>query len=822
MAIKDLMEHGMRECICILSLCVALNGFAAAQYDHTGATLTVTVPADAEKEQFDSGYLTLLTGNEVTDFVKEGSGILVMDADISSYTGEIHVNDGFYRFTNADANTKQALGVGALTAASGAITVASGATFEAATDVNCSLGAKRVVASGAGADGRGALLFSGSVNSSSATWGNDITLTDDMLIGSTSEPFYYLNAQPWMGIKMNGHTLSFNHRQDRYVVVQNLKVDAESPGDIVISNAFVFSFQNENILPETPDRRFIVRDRAGFNSHGWRGRYPYTLEWDSTGSIRCNTYSPHSGWAETNRFSWHGPVELKKTLTYSAPTSNGIAHILGPVSGSAGIVLNELSDAKVDRGDTMSLDLWDADNSFAGGVLGRRNNTIRVHANGALPADGGDLVMTNGAFEVVDESGSYSLPKAELAATAGRAVTVNGGTGQWKEVSKHGAGELKYNSLLCAEKLSVHEGTMTLGKSDVNGKYAGLVYGIRECHVASTDDPLGCYNVFSTTECFTNSVELSPHMAYVKDWVGMAYPVMTYRGYIWNRSGETVRWTFASIVNNWSDLFIDRDENGARKKIIHQYNTREVGFATVELTPGPHEFEYRMVCNKSGGANNYGGPAYGSVTNATCAADPTLNWQPRSALMYDPQGRGSTEYADYQSLVDPGDGSLFTWDIPNEDVSAICKHPVTGEESPSVTPAFSEITVAEGALLDAGGIPFMAPATLNGFPKIDNCDELVLAGVWNIGSSDVRAGRRMELSGKLRLTGEFEIVLTNDSERKISSSAPSVIAIAADGIEADLSKVTISAPYACTLGLSEDGKSLLLKRNVVGLAVSIR
>ena len=107
-----------------------------------------------------------------------------------------------------------------------------------------------------------------------------------------------------------------------------------------------------------------------------------------------------------------------------------------------------------------------------------------------------------------------------------------------------------------------------------------------------------------------------------------------YTGYIWNRTGNNVTWTFAENFDDSVFLRIDNItvlDNG-------EWNVLTKG--TITLTPGPHTFDVRFG-QGTGGA---GGTSF-----------PT-----GSSFAVDLQGRDSTDTSYYTVLTDPGDGSLFT------------------------------------------------------------------------------------------------------------------------------------------------------------------
>jgi len=117
-------------------------------------------------------------------------------------------------------------------------------------------------------------------------------------------------------------------------------------------------------------------------------------------------------------------------------------------------------------------------------------------------------------------------------------------------------------------------------------------------------------------------------------WAGNNH-TWIYSGFIWNRASTNETWSFRGRFDDNIRLVID----GAI--LINTGNAAAI-VANVTLTPGPHAIELRF----GDGAGSVGptGEPYG--------------------IAYDPLGRASTLSSDYRQLLDPGDGSLLTIDIP--------------------------------------------------------------------------------------------------------------------------------------------------------------
>ncbi|MCL1920534.1 MAG: autotransporter-associated beta strand repeat-containing protein [Kiritimatiellaeota bacterium] len=131
------------------------------------------------------------------------------------------------------------------------------------------------------------------------------------------------------------------------------------------------------------------------------------------------------------------------------------------------------------------------------------------------------------------------------------------------------------------------------------------------------------------------------------------YHTWCYTGYLWNNSDEDVTWTFFGRMDDNMNLVIDG------KQLIRAGNGSDA-WAIHTLTPGPHLFEARF----GDGTGDVGpGPKDRAVLPAN---------GPMSGLLVDYSGAEPTvldgnllDLTDFQILEDPGDGSLFSIDLPD-------------------------------------------------------------------------------------------------------------------------------------------------------------
>jgi autotransporter-associated beta strand protein len=261
-------------------------------------------------------------------------------------------------------------------------------------------------------------------------------------------------------------------------------------------------------------------------------------------------------------------------------------------------------------------------NTYAGATT-VSNGTLNIALREALPTDT-DIVVAGGTLDL----GGFTLTNGTVTATAGALLN---GTLVCDGLTKSGDGELRLSaSVLGGEPIEINAGTVKF-LSAQPGLYEGLVNG-----AFNVTDPMAS-NI---------TIRLSTYMADVNTkppWRDQA--TFVYNGYIWNRTGADVTWTFGENVDDNVLLKID-----GVTLIANGSSWNVPTIATVTLTPGAHAFEARFG-NGAGGA----GWVNGSTTSPT-------SWWATNNLGFgvDFLGRNETKIANYVKLEDPGDGSLLT------------------------------------------------------------------------------------------------------------------------------------------------------------------
>jgi autotransporter-associated beta strand protein len=291
-------------------------------------------------------------------------------------------------------------------------------------------------------------------------------------------------------------------------------------------------------------------------------------------------------------------------------------------------------------------------NTYAGATT-VSNGSLIVGAAGALPT-GTDVNVAGGTLNL----GGFSLTNRNVTVTGG--AIANGSLAS-DSLTKTGVGTFTLAApLSSAAPIVISDGTVKL-QGVQPGLYEGVVPGDFELNTPNPNTAVQ----LTTTKANTTA-----------DWA--EHTTAIYTGYLWNRTGTNVNWTFAEQFDDSVRLIIDTTtvlNNGT-------WNTPTVG--TITLKPGAHSFEARF-------GQGVGG------------AGPNTGWTLGFGI--DVLGRNEAVAGNYQALVDPGDGSLLT---------------LTAASSASnVLAAASTLDLAAGATLDLGGT-FQALAGLSGSGTVSN------------------------------------------------------------------------------------------------------
>ena len=257
--------------------------------------------------------------------------------------------------------------------------------------------------------------------------------------------------------------------------------------------------------------------------------------------------------------------------------------------------------------------------------------------------------------------------------------------------------------------------------TNVSARLPGLL-----CGSQSYDVPADAKTAWQGTEVFTTSTSLSPDMAYkagtTQGWTSNT--LWTYSGYIWNRNETNETWTFASCILTRGKVLID----GKPEHVVANEGPASTSAAggvhqgNVTVSPGAHKIEIRLQSAEVGTSTQSGGGAYyvASKLGAAHGEESGYTWKLYSGIMFDRQGRGSHNVADYAEIVDTGDGALLTQtDAP---------------DVVTYTPNFEVSTIVAtngAATVDLGGSAYELESVI-GTPQFVNATAVTVARGWTL------------------------------------------------------------------------------------------
>ena len=145
-----------------------------------------------------------------------------------------------------------------------------------------------------------------------------------------------------------------------------------------------------------------------------------------------------------------------------------------------------------------------------------------------------------------------------------------------------------------------------------------------------------------------------------------------YTGFLWSHADTNETWTFAKSFDDEVQLLINGQE-------FRHGTWNAVGRYQMTIAPGANTFEVRF---------GQGAGGMGAIAQTTAGNE----WwtSANMPLGADKLGRNTTDIRNYELLVDPGDGSVFTLDNAPPNASVLDG---------------VNVDVADGATLDLGGVP---------------------------------------------------------------------------------------------------------------------
>ena len=828
---------------------------AATEYVYADPVFYVTNPTGSLTNDLTECTFTKSVGGAVTEsswsefaaatagtLVKQGTGWVTVTSNLGAFAGEIHVEAGVWDVCHTN-------GVGSYLG--GAAFAHDGATIVMERkpeymgwkppydkEINKGPGnTKAIVMEGEGAAGMGgALVAKGStVNDDFFAPARFPTLTNDATV-IIDQPGMILNWRPAGIWKLNGKTLTVRGAEGQTCPVFKHNNTVVQAGNIICENVD-HQFVSGALLEGGPgctntlDKQSLITFQNVYPTED--GNRNWTLDYKDaayfkvfTGSYDGYAYEPTA----TNRkyMAWYGPILLGCDMRlYNASSLNSATYphrhhvglnLHGRISGDHGIkpypgALRYMSD--------ITLGLHCPTNTFTGGVTLGERDTLVLWANGALPADGGAAVITNGSVMLMGD-GSYSLPALEIHGT-GSVYQASIAGGSWSRVLKTGEGALVYDASTGAATIDVQAGTLRMVSASRKHWeiYAGLSEWTNRSNYTAAMNNGSYYGQSSITSLYVRVAAFQNQNVWATDhWPASQYQSpagtcgLSYRGFIWNNAPTNEVWSFVSVMDKAGMILIDDEV------IVNQTVRNEAKTANAVITPGAHKFEFRYynssgnsaattVSVTSGNVFKYiddvlfdyakgTSPCYAITDNGDGTVTTNGCWVSKFGFGIDRLGRRSHFYTDYEQPKDPGDGSVFTT--------------VTNVELVFKAPVFGTMKFAAGTTLDLCGASLAYEAVdVEGLPAVTNGD-LKVTGTWTASANDVAGGGALRSSDALVFGETSAICVTEDGHLRSSPEGGWVLAEAEGGIslpEGWQGRVTLpSGKYA--LALSPDGKRLML------------
>ena len=807
---------------CLLCCAMVFSGFlpvsaseTASQYEIEGTVLKITIPEGMTNE-VDVSKVACANNNEITEIRKLGRGGFLMNdkTAIPNYEGDIYVDEGTWiaACTNAlgklSSNTDGS-GVGEFSVGNGATLAIGG------TDPLIKNDGKKISIEGTGVDGNGAIQIILTAGEVKHALGKNIVLTGDATIGMMEKTFYFYGIV----FTFNGHKLTIvNHVSKNPIMVFNgnsAAINIQSPGEIELADMAYISFEGTVSLLGSEGKQITFNDASRFKSNAMRGRYEWPMIWNSTAAVSMMKQTTSSSFAVTNRSTWHGPVRLDKDMKVEI-SANDMFGLMGPVSGIGGLNLS-YNSKNMPEIPTNFVNLANAGSTFEGGVS-VRDLIVNVNENGAVPAEGGVFALTN-SIANFDTPKNYALPDGVIHVDGDVERSISGGLGKWKTIVKTGTGTVNYDSSIGAEMLELREGVLKVSQQTV---FAGLIEGVEyftdmideQGNIVKKAVDISCNNAENDKIVYTNEVVMSPYLmnAEMKSYWTTHRPVWdtektikahctTYSGYMWNRSSENVNWTFACNVANVVAFHFD-----GQMMFSHVGGSdKEIAKVTINVAPGAHSFR---IGNHSKYFAKDGVPEDKTEGGMSGKSTP---WK-GMGFRWDPLGRDTTDPANFVILEDPGDGSLFTWALPGEDVF----YPGTED---LIEPAKFDLVKFTGGTLHLNGVT-NSITDAEGIPLVAGTGKLIIESKWTIDAADLADGSAVSgLSFGFGADAELEIENSSAAKSMIGTREWTVIKSAED-ITGSITVKDEDMAKRWTVNI--DGNEVKLKYRPFGTAVIIR
>ena len=793
------------------AICAAVTATASmATWQENAATPAVTLAVNSDMTLSEA-----LTANGVSlagaaSLVKTGTGTVTIDdaSGIGSFAGEIHVFQGGWSVGTAS-------GFG----------TASGATWVYPngcvlfTDVTVSRSGEVFHLAGTGKSdsyGHGALRIKNSSQASSApvagSYGSRWILEDDATVlvwgPDNADKTGFL---PSIDLVLNGHELTLygsnygtpgNKRSYGYFN------SVTGAGGIVLRNGIAMGTAASNshgfAQPGGSAANYVVLQNARL--FAWSGDMKNTVwglvarptplsDWHGNATTQAALMPKISlfswgsvGNAQNHDFNvWPTPVTLEGDLwvqQYSSPASRAEPMTFtNKVSGVGGLTV---------ASENTWLYLDSPENDFEGGVtLYGPNDRLILAADGALPADGGRLLMTNSTVAFpASVAADWSLPALELAGTS----IVQNCCGSWTSVTALSGADASYESILSADDLVLKQNAkLTIRPHFNRAAYNGWEerYDLDQ----SLTDFDSITKVIGTQP--TPRYAEGTGFRFARDSNGQQKTKtrsFAYRTYLWNNNPTNETWTFVGHFAAPLRIWL----NGVQ--ILNKVSDYQPYRAVGTLTPGPNSLvllSYDSIEQATTGGSNLG--LWSGVTKGFAyAVGDVPKTDPADFVLF--------------STTDPGNGALCTTMSGDEALDGV-----------QWRPHFGTLAMEAGSVLDLDG-DAMSVETATGSGIVTN-GGLTVTQSLQVSPSVFAPNGGLSVDGKLVLGAGATISFANSDDFRKRAAGSFTLATASAGIEGFTgpSMLQIDGSHRCwRTSLSADGKTLSLELVAEGFVLLVR
>ncbi len=721
---------------CTLAAAVVVGAWGAVSIqEYQGvANSAVLDVANGEYTLTQEDANTIL-GDGVVQFVKTGAGTLKNEEQLlAAFAGDVVVAEGTLQIGNPkDLGRVEGSITTTVISNNAAVKINNRAYAEIYNNCN-----DKIFIVGTGPDGKGALIQTSTYWEYGINLQAGIVLTGDAKIGLGNVNIYH------PGLDLNGYTLTKTGGGGRLKI---LDTGIATPGHIVIAGVGIYG------------EEFTCSHEWGGGS--WGGDSNNTLTFRQNSVFRAErlkeTYAP--GWTlimeSGNRMEsaksnggkeetvWLGPVVLNDNnigFRSSATVTGGRAQmsLFGNVSGGGALNLDGLGGTRItDTVKEYIMHLY-GDNTYEGGTHINGRVELHTYSPSAISLAAPMVVSNAVSIHAPNDKESFwpmmTWWTDEATSFTGLKPTVAG-------LVKKGAGELAVcDSASITGTLEVVDGVVQVSSGRL--RTAGLKWGYTRTKIDGSNYAWanGTYNGIEFNQVTNGAV-----YAYVADslnsdkiWGFWPPLAVVYSGCIWNNSPTNETWTFAESIDDFTAIRFDGQE------IVADDGWNVLGRGTVTVTPGAHSIQL-LMSNAGGG----GGPAKSTSPSGvtwSAAGDPDYN---PMGLAVDRLGRNSGNVADYEKLLDPGDGSFLTW--TDEFNGATAEKPCTNIAD----------VVLTGGVLDLQGAYYKIPTVTAKGGAVTNGHVTVTTALSVAPTAEKGAFRILGETGSLTLADDASINLVN-------------------------------------------------------------